>query len=46
MKKILITLVMLGLSGLIFSGQAMAGKLEQRQIWQQKRSGRALKKAS
>ena len=27
MKKILFTLVMIGLSGLIFSGQAMAGKL-------------------
>jgi hypothetical protein len=37
MKKIIFTLVMIGVAGLIFSGQAMAGKLEQRQVWQQKR---------
>jgi hypothetical protein len=43
MKKILFTLIMIGLSGLIFSGQAMAGKLEQRQIWQQKRIWQGIK---
>ena len=37
MKKILLALVMIGLSGLIFSGHAMAGKFEQRQAGQQKR---------
>ena len=44
MKKILFTLAMIGLSGLIFSGQAMAGKLEQRQIWQQKKIWQGVKK--
>ena len=43
MKKILFTLVLIGLSGLIFSGQAMAGKLEQRQVWQQKRIWQGVK---
>jgi hypothetical protein len=37
MKKILTTLVMIALSGLIFSGQALAGKIEQRQIKQHKK---------
>ena len=36
MKKLLFALVVIGLSGLIFSGQAIAGRLEQRQVWQQK----------
>jgi hypothetical protein len=44
MKKILFTLVMIGLSGLIFSGQAMAGKLEQRQVSQQVRIWQGVKK--
>ena len=44
MKKILFTLVMICLSGLIFSGQAMAGKLEQRQVWQQKKIWQGVKK--
>ena len=43
MKKILFTLVMLGLSGLIFSGQAMAGKFEQRQVQQQNRIWQGVK---
>jgi hypothetical protein len=43
MKKILFTLVVIGLSGLIFSGQAMADKLEQRQVWQQKRIWQGVK---
>ena len=46
MKKILFTLVLIGLSGLIFSGQVMAEKLEQRQVWQKKGFGRALNTAS
>ncbi len=37
MKKILFTLIMMGLSVLIFSTQAIAGKIEQRQSLQHKR---------
>lgn len=37
MKKILFTLVMVALSGLIISGQALAGSFDQRQVRQQKR---------
>jgi len=37
MKKILFTLVMIALSGLIFSGQALAGTFDQRQVRQQNR---------
>ena len=37
MRKILFTLVMIALSGLIFSGQALAGAFDQRQVRQQKR---------
>jgi hypothetical protein len=43
MKKTLFTLVIIGLSGLIFSGQAMAGKFDQRQVWQQKRIWQGVK---
>jgi len=43
MKKLLFTLVVIGLSGLIFSGQAMAGKLEHRQVWQQKKIWQGVK---
>jgi len=43
MKKILLAFVMIGLSGLIFSGHAMAGKFEQRQAWQQKRIWQGVK---
>ena len=43
MKKILFTLVMIALSGLIFSGHALAGKFEQRQVWQQKRIWQGVK---
>ena len=43
MKKISFILVMIGLSVLISSGQAMAGKLEQRQVWQQKRIWQGVK---
>ena len=37
MKKILFTLVMIIMSGFIFSGQALAGTFDQRQVRQQKR---------
>jgi hypothetical protein len=37
MQKILFTMVMIGLSGLIFGTQAMAGKIEQRQVLQHKK---------
>ncbi|MGW8302023.1 MAG: hypothetical protein ACWGNO_08145, partial [Desulfobacterales bacterium] len=37
MKKILFTPVMIALSGLIFSSQALAGSFDQRQVRQQKR---------
>ena len=37
MKKLLFTLVMIALSGIIFSAQALAGTFDQRQIRQQKR---------
>ena len=43
MRKIIFTLVMIGLSGVIFSTQAMAGKIEQRQFWQQKRIWQGIK---
>ena len=43
MKKILFALVMIGLSGLILSGHAIAGKFEQRQAWQQKRIWQGVK---
>ena len=43
MKTILFTLVAIGLSGLIFSGQATAGKFSQRQVWQQKRIWQGIK---
>ena len=43
MKKIMFTLLAVGLSGLIFSSQTMAGKLEQRQVWQQKRIWQGIK---
>ena len=37
MKKIIFTLVMIALSGIIFSAQALAGAFDQRQVRQQKR---------
>jgi hypothetical protein len=37
MKKILITLMMMSLSGLIFAGQSLAGRIEHRQALQHKR---------
>ena len=43
MKKIIFTLIMIGLSGLVYSGQALAGKVEQRQFWQQKRIWQGVK---
>jgi hypothetical protein len=43
MKKILFTLVVVGVSGLICSGQALAGKFGQRQVWQQKRIWQGVK---
>ncbi|MGD2184787.1 MAG: hypothetical protein PVI71_01615 [Desulfobacterales bacterium] len=37
MKQILYTLVIISLSGFVLSSQALAGKIEQRQVRQHKR---------